>query len=297
MKKSLILAVMVVMSTVVMAQSVTREPAPSPLNVSAHDPNVFTGIDGPYEKHHIASKKYIPYVHVREADVMWSKTIWRIIDLREKINFPMYYPTRPVDGRRSLMQVIYDAVKRGDLTAYDATETDEFARKLQFEVVEKNLGGGDTEVYDEESGGQKTVRGDVKLDQVQRFLLKEVWWFDRKYGRMDVRIIGLCPIRESSEVNEAGESRYKAELTFWVYYPELRPFLSEQEVYNTRNDAQRQSFDDLMAQRKFASYIYRESNVYNNRAIVDYTTALDANLESRRIHNEIFVKEHDMWEY
>lgn len=296
MKKLLLLAVMFTMSAMVMAQSTTREPEPSPRNVSAHDPNVFKGIDGPYEKKHIASKKFIPYVHVREADVMWSKTVWRLIDLREKINLPLYYPTKPIDGRRSLMQVIYDAVKIGDLTAYDSGQDDEFAQRIPFENVEVLLGGGLTQTNDDD-GNPIEVVNEARLDEVQRFLVKEVWWFDRKYGRMDVRIIGLCPIRESSQTQDDGSVRYKSSLTFWVYYPELRPFLSEQEVYNTRNDAQRQSFDDLMAQRRFASYIYRESNVYNNRAIVEYTSALDANLESRRIHNEIFVKEHDMWEY
>lgn len=296
MKKLLLLAVMVTMSAMVMAQSVTREPAASPRNVSAHDPNVFKGVDGPYEKQHIASKKYIPYVHVREADVMWSKTVWRLIDLREKINLPLYYPTKPIDGRRSLMQVIYDAVKIGDLTAYDSGQDDEFAQRIPYENVVALLGGGTTESTDED-GNPITIDNEVRLDEVQRFLVKEVWWFDRKYGRMDVRIIGICPIRESASTQDDGTVRYKSSLTFWVYYPELRPFLSEQEVYNTRNDSQRQSFDDLMAQRRFASYIYRESNVYNNRAIVEYTSALDANLESRRIHNEIFVKEHDMWEY
>ena len=30
----------------------------------------------------IGARKPIPYPHVREADVMWSKRIWRTIDLR-----------------------------------------------------------------------------------------------------------------------------------------------------------------------------------------------------------------------
>ena len=34
---------------------------------------------------HIPTKKVIPYEFVREADVVWSKRIWRTIDLREKL--------------------------------------------------------------------------------------------------------------------------------------------------------------------------------------------------------------------
>lgn len=263
-------------------------------NVSAHASS-FTGIDGVYEKHHISQKKYIPYVHVREADVMWSKTIWRIIDLREKMNLPLYYPTTRMEGRRSLVQVIYDALELGDVQAYDATTNDSFERRLTKEEFRRALGAGVDSLYDEE-GNVVITYSDAHLEQIQRLLLKEVWWFDRRYGRMDVRIIAVCPIRESTE-GEGESERVKAELCFWIYYPELRPYLSQQEVYNTRNDAQRSSYDDLMAQRHFASYIYRESNVYNNRAIVEYAQGLDANLEARRIHETIFNKEHDMWEY
>src|SRR5665213_1798532 len=43
-------------------------------------------------------RKPIHYSYVREADVMWSKRIWRTIDLREKLNFPIYYPESSHDG-------------------------------------------------------------------------------------------------------------------------------------------------------------------------------------------------------
>jgi gliding motility associated protien GldN len=49
-------------------------------------------LDYPYLKEHILTKRTIPYENVREADVVWSKRVWREIDLREKINFPIYYP-------------------------------------------------------------------------------------------------------------------------------------------------------------------------------------------------------------
>jgi gliding motility associated protien GldN len=84
---------------------------------------------------------------------------------------------------------------------------------------------------------------------------------------------------------------------FWVYFPELRPLLAKNEVYNTRNDAQRDSYDDLFAKRRFGSYVYQEANVYNNRAISEYAAGMDQMLEAQRIKEQLFTKEHDMWEY
>ena len=258
----------------------------------------FSGVDGVAKKEHISNKSGIPYVHVREADILWSKTIWRMIDLRERINLPMYYPTHSVDGRRSLIDVIVDGIEMGELVPYTATPgEDEFVMRMDTESVRAKLGAGvDTiEVQNPETNmmEKQVVISEMKTDEVKKYLLKEVWFFDKKYSRMDVRIVGICPIRDY----EPDPGKYRTELMFWVYFPELRPLLAKNEVYNTRNDAQRDSYDDLFAKRRFGSYVYQEANVYNNRAISEYAAGMDQMLEAQRIKEQLFTKEHDMWEY
>ena len=49
-------------------------------------------IDGVYEKVTTVEKEIIPYDDIREADVFWSKRVWRIIDTREKMNLIFAYP-------------------------------------------------------------------------------------------------------------------------------------------------------------------------------------------------------------
>ena len=48
-------------------------------------------LDKPWIKENTPTRRVIPYTHVREADVMWHRRVWRQIDLREKINHPLYY--------------------------------------------------------------------------------------------------------------------------------------------------------------------------------------------------------------
>ena len=57
--------------------------------------------DGIYDKENAVNRRFIPYTHLREADVAWERRIWRELDMREKQNQQVYYPTEAVDGRIS----------------------------------------------------------------------------------------------------------------------------------------------------------------------------------------------------
>jgi len=76
---------------------------------------------------HIPTKRMIPYEFVREADVTWSKRVWRNIDMREKNNFPIYFPHDEFDSegrwithseRWSLWTVIRHSVLKGNLKMF-----------------------------------------------------------------------------------------------------------------------------------------------------------------------------------
>lgn len=132
---------------------------------------------------------------------------------------------------------------------------------------------------------------------MKQILVKEVWFFDRNYSRLDVRIIGMCPIREySKSTGDGGEEEIAKKQAFWIYFPQARDLLARNEVFNPRNDAQRRTFDDIFMKRYFGSYIVRESNVYNRR-IDQYAVGMEAMLESDRIKMDIFDFEHDLWEF
>jgi len=79
-----------------------------------------TVLDGAYIKEHTKTKRVVPYTHIREADVMWARRVWRTIDLREKMNHPLYYPTEAINDRKSLFDVIkHGLLVDGSITAYD----------------------------------------------------------------------------------------------------------------------------------------------------------------------------------
>ena len=53
------------------------------------------------EKHH--NKIVQKYAPLRQADIMWSRKIWREIDMRQKINHPFYYPGSTPSGNMNFV--------------------------------------------------------------------------------------------------------------------------------------------------------------------------------------------------
>ncbi len=255
-------------------------------------------LDGVYVKEHYPTRKVIPYTHLREADVMWSTRIWRKLDLREKINQPLYYPTESIKNRRSLTQVMIEAVREGSLTAYDPLD-DEFTMTLTKAEIERKLMFIDT-LYIESPDPpyelqMQVVEEPFNPSNVKEIRLKEDWFFDRQKSILDVRIIGIQPVADNID-RTTGEVRGK-EPMFWVYFPEARNIFASAEVFNRQNDAERRTMEDIFWKRMFGSYIYKEKNVYD-RLISDYMlNGIDQLLEAEKIKEQIFILEHDLWEY
>lgn len=257
-------------------------------------------INGAYKRQDTYQKKPMPIPMVREADVFWSKMVWRIIDLREKINQPLYYPTTEVEGLTSLSALLLKGIETGQLTAYDARNDDDFKTPLTMAEVKQAFGAEVRmlEVRDFETGEMvmRPVEEEIRLEEIKQFMIKEEWYFDKQNSRLQVRIIGICPIQEFFR-DDVEDSPLQRRKVFWIYYPEARELLSANEVFNPYNDSRRMSFDDLLIKRYFNSYIVQESNVYNNRLISQYLSGKNAMLESKRIEDKIFNFEQDLWEY
>lgn len=258
-------------------------------------------LDGVYVKEHHPTRAIVPPAFLREADVMWSKKIWRIIDLKEKANLMLAYPTANSSvSRKSLIDVLWTAANEGTLTAYHAID-DEFTRTLTKDELSKVGGAGiDSTTYTSaeppyEQRDTVIVR-EFSIDKVIGYRIKEEWFFDKQRSVMDVRIIGIAPL--IFEVDEFGNTREGALRIpiFWIYYPEARKILANVECFNRFNDAERRTYDDIFQKRLFSSYIFKESNVYDRR-IEEYRQGMDALVEADRIKNEIINFEHDMWEY
>jgi len=245
-------------------------------------------LDGVYIKERTPLKKVVPLPHLREADVMYGRRVWREIILTEKQNHPLYYPIYPINDRMSLYQVIKKYALESEAWNIYSNETDEFTKPLLTMEERKAAFSYDFEAEDE-NGNLTTLYEEYKNEEILRYRLKEEWIFDKQRSEFKVRIIGIAPMA----VNQKSKLIIPM---FWLYFPEWRHVFVNHEVFNRKNDAERRTFDDIFLKRQFSSYIIKESNVFD-RNIAEKHKGLDALLESERIKQELFNFEHDLWEY
>jgi len=245
--------------------------------------------DDIYDRDIIKERKLLRYDHIREADVFWEKRIWRIIDVREKMNKHFTWPELP------FINIILDAAMEDQIQLY-STIDDKFKTELEVDEVSSMGTSVDTiitfdpDTYEEKI---KVVRNDLNWEDIKRFRLKEVWFFDEETSMMLVRILGVAPLKE--EYDDNGNFKFEYPM-FWAYYPDCRELFSRNEAFNPMNDAQRMSWEDILEMRYFSSYIMKESNVYDRR-IQDYKSGIDILFEAEKVHKGIQNFEHDLWTF
>ncbi|MGP1992256.1 gliding motility protein GldN [Zobellia laminariae] len=251
----------------------------------------------------------LKYGYVDDRDILWSKTVWEVIDLDERVNFPLYYPTDTIDigkDRRSLYDVLLKNIQNGTLK--DVYADSYFTDKRKFSDLSSTLQKVDTTDYGYEQinagealSPEYVMKRNLSAADIEEYRIKGMWYFDKRQGELKYRLLGIAPVAPDvnfidDESMNPGDANVEL---FWVWYPDARQILHEAKVFNQRNSAQPISFDMLLNARRFNGVIYREDNVHGDRKVNDYVTdnALFQLLEAGRIQEVIRDREQDMWAY
>lgn len=243
----------------------------------------------------VKERKAVPYRYIREANVKWSKRIHRVIDVREKQNKVMHWPRNP------FYLIIWNAAMNGELTAYanDSLTTiktpEDITKEISIET--QTMVPNPDNPDDPYDLIPQIVSETYEPEKIVKYRIMEDWIFDFNYSDFRARIIAIAPLIKP--LTESGIELGEVPL-YWIKMDDLRDKLAQEEVFNAKNDAARMSFDHWFQMRQFSSYIVKESNMYDlDIAMFDEyrDDGVEALLKSDEIKNDLFILEHDLWEY
>lgn len=247
----------------------------------------------------------LEYGYIEDKDIIWSKVVWEVIDLNERLNQPYY---RASDGLLTESASLYDAlvegVRSGKITqVYD---DEYFTTKMTYDQIVARTAKKDTQQYyfDMIDAGEEPDEGlifnfEVQSRDIKMLKTKGMWYIDRRLGEMKYRLLGLCIMGPDAQAlgTEFDDGTF-VEL-FWIWYPDARQVLNNYTVFNPNNSSSSVTFDDLLNARRFSSVIYKAQTMYGITPIEDYIpkNAKGQLEESDRIRESILQSEADMWSY
>jgi len=253
---------------------------------------------------------------IPESDMMYRRTVWRVIDLREKQNRPMY------SVNHEITKIILDAVKRGELTVY---KDDSLNKTMTPEEYRKVLVKPGEEMEETEEDRQARIEAEKQLAQInaarrrqggavdaapvetapmgpieysprdiKKLELKEDVIFDKKRSRMyyDIHAITLkVPNAVTGFDDVIGAFAYKDLVKVFRNHPK------EAIWYNPQNNANHLNLADAFDLRMFGNYIKKVSNPNDDDLKTIHGGSEQAILAAQRALEEMIEFEYSLWSY
>ena len=273
-----------------------------------------------------ASSDTLVSVFHRSDDVVWSRVVYRIIDMRFKQNYQLYFPTKSDDADyRNLFKVITDAVVDG-LPIYEKnmeTIKPDFKQEPLSPYLIPTMFMADDPLadysddpthFDITSSDAMLIHYDSIADELSfhfypfeqlvknqlKYLIQEVVFFNKHTSRLHTKIMAIAPLQSdkiSTRDNSNIMGSLRESIMFWIPFDALRPYMALQYAIPNRNEVKRVTYDEFFQKHLYTSYIVGEGNMYN-RWIPDYAgTEEQVKKEQERIATELLNFEQDLWEY
>jgi gliding motility associated protien GldN len=239
---------------------------------------------------------------VHESDIMFKKTVWRRMDLNEKVNRPFF------SSGNEISRIIVDAVRAGLLTAY---ENDSLKTIMTKEKFLQNLVDPRTMPMDDGFGLEDDGWGAPKDKaaagpsgpfpflnrQISVLEIQEDLIFDKKRSRMIYDIQSITLVIPAKEF-DTGIMRQVASFKYKDLVALFRNMPNEAIWFNRQNTAQHKNMADAFTLRLFNARITRVSNPDNSYITDIYSkNEKEGLMASQWIETQLMEFEHELWEY
>jgi len=251
---------------------------------------------------------------VHEENKLYSRQVWRRMDLKEKQNWPFF------SSNNEVTEIILEAVRDGRLQPYvndsltRRMTKEQFMEQLKIETGEEDdswgdEGGdaGDAWGADDSGGDAGDAWGDaggsaapadeyIFGNQLTLLELKEDVYFDKIRSRMyyDIQSITMFI---PSDATATGLEKPIGTFRFKDLEQLFRSMPNEAIWYNPQNTSQHRNLADAFLLRLFSARVIKVSNPKDQMIVDIYPTEKEALYESQNQEYKMVEFEHDLWEY
>lgn len=274
-----------------------------------------------------ASDSIVTVFH-RTDDVVWSRVVYRIIDLRIKQNYQLYTPVSSDDPVyaslfRTMLRGIEDGMPiyrkssvMGDIKPYFNVEkvknteippllkTKGYDEAIVMDSTEADIAKSSYMLLNYDSVADKWSFKSYAYDDFARntikYMIQEVIFFDKHYSRMYSKILAIAPMNpdnfQITEETTVMDALY-GQILFWVPFDAFSKYMAQQYVMPRGSDSKRVTFYDFFIQKRYSSYLVGVNNIYSRMIPEVATTYEEIQKEQQRIERELLNVEQDLWEY
>lgn len=233
-----------------------------------------------------------------EADVPWSRSIYRQIDLTQEKNMPLYYPEEVIDGQENLFRVLLGLVATNKITVYEYLDGREIFTE-EYEVKVEDMLERFHILYELKAG--RTAKrntyiieeSDVPCNEVLSYYVKEKWIFDQRSSTCYPVIEAICPVLH--RVGDFGGEPIRYPM-FWAKYEDIRPFLAQHYIItDNMNNVRNYTYDDFFKLRMFTGEIYKTQNLQNMSLMQLYPTPEAQDSARQVIERQLQQFDNSLW--
>ncbi len=326
--------IVLILASVFAASSLFAQPDINGGPINSRESGV---IDGVVLSTHIPTKRLIPYEPVREADVIWSKRVWRTIDLREKMNHPLYFPLDKVTDdtwvrdatRWSLWTIMRHHILEGDLTVYQVQNPAQFTihdgDQFKYPLVPED---GKDYYTDEDyqlalkqiiaklgprpENPLQTIYFEDSLDAEGNpvYPPRPVFWYESKdiiqyrikedwFFDKERSVLDVRILGIAPVIYDQDDfgNISGSKELFWLYFPTDCRYVFNNYFVFNEKNGSQWMSFDDFFWKRRFTSFIHKEENVYDRNIEKYRVGVDALMESRKITEDIRTFEHDVWSY
>lgn len=235
---------------------------------------------------------------IREADIMYKKTIWRAMDLREKQNLPLF------SVNNELTSLLLQSGEQGLVKMYT---NDSLTQQISYAAVKEKLVVPSTVIADTLEWYMEYGEDWKKMVPPTTYLtgrdcyqleLKEEWVFDKQRSRMYQQIKSITILLPADHPeNMKGIQMPIATFDYEEIKKSVLSPLNPRTLWmNPQNEAAHMSYASAFELRLFSSYIIKVGNGKDQYLYEIYGSEYKGLLASQWAAFELLEFEHNLWE-